>query len=120
MRATGVVDAAGGGTRGVARAGGGTVAGAPVRDKLLITEPGQISPADPIVRVIDAAVYLRPARGGLMLGGVERDPLPPHVWEPPPAVPLHLAGARPLGGPGRREGAGRGAAAAPHRGGLVT
>jgi hypothetical protein len=48
-----------------------------VRHQLLITEPQpQVDPADPIVRVVDAAVYLRPARGGLMVGGFEHDPLP--------------------------------------------
>ncbi len=48
-----------------------------VRHQLLITAPAaDVDPADPITRVVDAAVYLRPARGGLMVGGFEPDPLP--------------------------------------------
>jgi len=35
-----------------------------------------VVPGDPIVRVVDAAVYLRPARGGLMAGGFETGALP--------------------------------------------
>ena len=72
-----VVDAAGGWVRQVADLAGARVPVAPVRHQLLITEPtAQVDPADPIVRVVDAAVYLRPARGGLMFGGFEPDPLP--------------------------------------------
>src|SRR5260221_12057476 len=114
-----VVDAAGAWTRQVARLARATVAVAPVRHQLLITEPAQISPADPIVRVVDAAVYLRPARGGLMLGGFERGPLPFDVWEPPPDVPLALTGLRTLAGPVRPAAPARGAPGAPDRGGLV-
>ena len=48
------------------RLGGVAVPLAPVRHQLFITEPVPgIDRADPIVRVVDAAVYLRPARGGL-------------------------------------------------------
>ena len=72
-----VVDAAGAWTRQVAELAGAEVAVAPVRHQLLITEPAPgVDPAQPIVRVVDAAVYLRPARGGLMLGGFEADPVP--------------------------------------------
>jgi len=72
-----VVDAAGAWTRQVAELAGGEVAVAPVRHQLLITEPADaVDPADPIARVVDAAVYLRPARGGLMAGGFEAAPLP--------------------------------------------
>jgi glycine/D-amino acid oxidase-like deaminating enzyme len=50
---------------------------APVRHQLLITEPAAgVDRGQPIVRVVDAAVYLRPARGGLMVGGFEAGPLP--------------------------------------------
>ncbi|MGI9008750.1 MAG: NAD(P)/FAD-dependent oxidoreductase [Streptosporangiaceae bacterium] len=70
-----VVDAAGAWTAQVAALAGGRVAVTPVRHQLLITAPGQVSPADPIVRVVDAAVYLRPARGGLMVGGFESGPM---------------------------------------------
>jgi glycine/D-amino acid oxidase-like deaminating enzyme len=72
-----VVDAAGAWTRQVAELAGGEVAVAPVRHQLLITEPvDAVNPADPIVRIVDAAVYLRPARDGLMAGGFEAAPLP--------------------------------------------
>ncbi|HEY2076012.1 MAG TPA: FAD-binding oxidoreductase [Streptosporangiaceae bacterium] len=72
-----VVDAAGAWTRQVAELAGGEVAVAPVRHQLLITEPADaVSPADPIARIVDAAVYLRPARAGLMAGAFEAAPLP--------------------------------------------
>ncbi len=72
-----VVDAAGGWVRQVADLAGARVPLAPVRHQLLITAPtAQVDPADPIIRVVDAAVYLRPARGGLMVGGFEPEPLP--------------------------------------------
>jgi glycine/D-amino acid oxidase-like deaminating enzyme len=72
-----VVDAAGAWVRQVAELAGAQVAIAPVRHQLLITEPtAQVAAADPITRVVDAAVYLRPARGGLMLGGFEAGPQP--------------------------------------------
>src|SRR5262249_15480231 len=87
-----VVDAAGGGGRGgggrrqVADLAGAAVPLAPVRHQLFITEPVPgIDPADPIVRVVDAAVYLRPARGGLMFGGFEAGPLPVDPRQQPPA-----------------------------------
>jgi glycine/D-amino acid oxidase-like deaminating enzyme len=77
-----VVDAAGAWVRQVAEMARGPfprckVAVAPFRHQLLITEPSAgVHETDPIVRVIDAAVYLRPARHGLMVGGFEADPLP--------------------------------------------
>jgi glycine/D-amino acid oxidase-like deaminating enzyme len=72
-----VVDAAGAWVRQLAELAGGRVAVAPVRHQLLITQPvTDLNPADPIVRVLDAALYLRPARGGLMFGGFETTPLP--------------------------------------------
>jgi len=72
-----VVDAAGGWVRPVAELAGAQVALATVRHQLMISEPdADVDPASPIVRVADAAVYLRPARGGLMTGGFEADPLP--------------------------------------------
>jgi 4-methylaminobutanoate oxidase (formaldehyde-forming) len=65
------------GTGGAQAAGGPGVAVAPVRHQLLITEPAPgLDAGEPIVRVVDAAVYLRPARGGLMFGGFEAAPLP--------------------------------------------
>ena len=72
-----VVDAAGGWVRQVAALAGARVPVAAVRHQLFITAPNPlVDPADPIARVVDAAVYLRPARGGLMVGGFERGPLP--------------------------------------------
>jgi glycine/D-amino acid oxidase-like deaminating enzyme len=72
-----VVDAAGGWVRQVAALAGAPVPVAAVRHQLLITAPtAQVDAGDPIARVVDAAVYLRPARGGLMVGGFEPDPLP--------------------------------------------
>jgi len=82
-----VVDAAGAWVRQVADLAGAArrVAVAPVRHQLLITEPSAgVDPAEPITRVVDAAVYLRPARGGLMVGGFEADPLPVDPRAQPP------------------------------------
>jgi glycine/D-amino acid oxidase-like deaminating enzyme len=124
-----VVDAAGAWVRQVAElaGAGGAVAVAPVRHQLLITEPSAgLEPTEPIVRFADAAVYLRPARGGLMVGGFEAGPLPVDPRAQPPSfttddVPLDLgvlrhmaaqvAGEAPLAGADR---------VAEHRGGLFT
>ena len=127
IRTRAAVDAAGAWARQVAEYAGGDVALAPVRHQLLITEPSdQVASTDPIVRVVDAAVYLRPARGGLMVGGFEPEPLALDPRREPPAfsaedVPLDLGVLRefaaqvsaevPLAGDG---------AVAEHRGGLFT
>ena len=75
-----VVDAAGGWARLVAGALGGALPVVPTRHQLLITEPiPGVGPEFPIARVIDANVYVRHERGGLMLGGYESDPLQPDV-----------------------------------------
>ena len=72
-----VVDAAGGWARQIAEAAGSWIATAAVRHQLAVgAESTGVERADPITRVLDAAVYLRPARGGLMIGGFESDPLP--------------------------------------------
>jgi glycine/D-amino acid oxidase-like deaminating enzyme len=122
-----VVDAAGGWVRQVAGLAGAQVPLAPVRHQLLITEPtAQVDPADPIIRVVDAAVYLRPARGGLMVGGFEPDPLPVDPRHQPPSfstddVPLDLGVLRQLAA--QVAGEVPLASAAPvaeHRGGLFT
>lgn len=122
-----VVDAAGAWTRQLAELAGGDVALAPVRHQLLITEPvGDVDPADPIVRVVDAAVYLRPARGGLMVGGFEADPLPVDPRAEPADfdtddVPLDLGVLRKLAGQVESEvPEAASAAVAEHRGGLFT
>ena len=71
-----VVDAAGAWSRLVAESLGGSLQVVPTRHQLLITEPiPGVSPEFPIARVIDAHVYVRHERGGLMLGGYESDPL---------------------------------------------
>jgi glycine/D-amino acid oxidase-like deaminating enzyme len=72
-----VVDAAGIWSRQVGSLAGAEVAIAPVRHQLLITRPiAGMAPAEPIARIVDASVYLRPARGGLMMGGMEQNALP--------------------------------------------
>jgi glycine/D-amino acid oxidase-like deaminating enzyme len=71
-----VVDAAGAWARQLATALGATLPVVPTRHQLLITEPiAGVTPDFPIARVIDANVYVRHERGGLMLGGYEPDPL---------------------------------------------
>jgi glycine/D-amino acid oxidase-like deaminating enzyme len=72
-----VVDAAGAWARQVGELAQAWIPVAPVRHQLLITEPSEsIRATDPIIRVIDAATYTRPARGGLMFGAFETDPMP--------------------------------------------
>jgi glycine/D-amino acid oxidase-like deaminating enzyme len=76
-----VVDAAGAWTRQVAELARGPfprvkVPVAPYRHQLLITEPSaEVRGTDAVVRVLDAATYLRPARAGLMVGVFEAEPL---------------------------------------------
>jgi glycine/D-amino acid oxidase-like deaminating enzyme len=109
-----VVDAAGAWVRQVAELARGPfprckVHVATFRHQLLITEPSaDVLESDPIVRVLDAAVYLRPARGGLMVGGFEPDPLPldprlQHESFSTDDVPLDLGLLRKLGGQVERE-----------------
>lgn len=72
-----VVDAAGAWTRQVAEEAGIRIPIVPLRHQLFITEPlPGIRNEQPICRVIDANVYVRPCWGGLMLGGYEANPLP--------------------------------------------
>jgi glycine/D-amino acid oxidase-like deaminating enzyme len=119
-----VVDAAGGWVRQVAELAGGRVPVAPVRHQLLITGAApDVDPADPITRVVDAAVYLRPARGGLMFGGFEGQPLPvdPGASSTTDDVPLDLGVLRHLGALVAVEApAVLAAPVAEHRGGLFT
>ena len=122
-----VVDAAGGWVRHVAGLAGARVPVAVVRHQLLITAPtAQVDPADPITRVADAAVYLRPARGGLMFGGFEPDPLPVDPRHQPASfttddVPLDLGVLRQLAAQITAEvPAASTAPVAEHRGGLFT
>ena len=122
-----VVDAAGGWVRQVAALAGARVAVAPVRHQLLITEPTtQVDPGEPITRVVDAAVYLRPARGGLMVGGFEPGPLPVDPRQQPASfstddVPLDLGVLRQLADQVAAEvPAAAALPVAEHRGGLFT
>ena len=122
-----VVDAAGGWVRQVAGLAGARVPVAPVRHQLLITEPtSDVDPADAIARVVDAAVYLRPARGGLMVGGFEPGPLPVDPEQQPASfstddVPLDLGVLRKLAGQVAAEApAADSTPVAEHRGGLFT
>jgi glycine/D-amino acid oxidase-like deaminating enzyme len=76
IRTSIVVDAAGAWARVVARLAGMQLGAIPTRHQLLITNPiPGVEPNQPIARVIDCNVYIRPADGGLMLGGYESDPL---------------------------------------------
>ena len=71
-----VVDAAGAWLRAVAALGGGRVPVVPTRHQLMITEPIEgVQPLQPITRIIDTNVYVRPDEGGLMLGGYEANPM---------------------------------------------
>ncbi len=122
-----VVDAAGGWVRQVAELAGARVPVAPVRHQLLITAPtADVDSSGPIVRVVDAAVYLRPARGGLMLGGFEAEPLPVDPREQPTSfttddVPLDLGVLRNMANQVAREVPVAGSApVAERRGGLFT
>ncbi len=121
------VDAAGAWTRQLADLAGGRVAVAPVRHQLAITEPTtEIDASAPICRVVDAAVYLRPARGGLMVGGFEATPLPVDPRGEAATfttddVPLDLSVLRKLAGQVESEvPQATGLELAEHRGGLFT
>jgi glycine/D-amino acid oxidase-like deaminating enzyme len=126
-----VVDAAGAWVRQVGELAGAWVAAAPVRHQLLVTEPLPEVPAGaPISRILDSAVYLRPARGGLMLGGFEAAPLAIDPRAEPPEfdtddVPLDrgvldamAASVADLAPAAQAAAAGQ--AVAEHRGGLFT
>jgi 4-methylaminobutanoate oxidase (formaldehyde-forming) len=76
IRTAVAVDAAGAWTRVVAEMTGIRVPIVPTRHQLYITRPiDGVSAEQPIVRVLDVNVYVRPERGGLMFGGYEPDPL---------------------------------------------
>jgi glycine/D-amino acid oxidase-like deaminating enzyme len=80
-----VVDAAGGWTARVAALAGIRLPLIPVRHQLFVTEPiAGVEPLQPIVRLVEASVYVRHEQGGLLFGGYEdaprvlgRDGLPP-------------------------------------------
>jgi glycine/D-amino acid oxidase-like deaminating enzyme len=75
IRAPIVVDAAGAWTRQVAEASGIRLPLVPTAQQLFVTEPLPGVRADlPMVRIMDAAVYMRPCDGGLLWGVYEEDP----------------------------------------------
>lgn len=75
IRAPVVVDAAGAWTRSVAAAAGIRLPLVTVRHQLYVTEPiPGVLPLQPIVRLIEASVYVRYCDGGLMFGGYEDAP----------------------------------------------
>ena len=70
-----VVDAAGAWSRVIAAAAGIQLPLVPVRHQLYITAPiAGVKPLQPIVRLLEASVYVRYADGGLMFGGYEDAP----------------------------------------------
>jgi glycine/D-amino acid oxidase-like deaminating enzyme len=72
-----VVDTAGAWARKVGGFASVDVPIKPLRHQLRVTSPiSGIASTDPVVRLIDSAAYIRPSRGGLMLGGMEANPLP--------------------------------------------
>ncbi|WP_168788773.1 NAD(P)/FAD-dependent oxidoreductase [Paraburkholderia aromaticivorans] len=75
MRAPVVVDAAGAWTRQVAEASGIRIPLIPTAQQLFVTEPVPGSrPELPMVRIMDAAVYMRPCDGGFLWGVYEDNP----------------------------------------------
>ena len=70
-----VVDAAGAWTRKVAASAGIALPLVAVRHQLYITHPiAGVAPLQPVVRLLEASVYVRYADGGLMFGGYEDAP----------------------------------------------
>ncbi len=103
----------------------------PTRHQLLITEPiDGVEPNQPITRIIDANVYVRPDKGGLMLGGYERTPIQYDMARVAPSfdikdMPLDLDVLRALARSVREQlpifaELGRGIGLREHRGGLPT
>jgi 4-methylaminobutanoate oxidase (formaldehyde-forming) len=75
IRAPVVVDAAGAWAARVAAEAGLRVPLVPVRHQLLVTEPiAGVEPLQPIVRLVEASVYVRHEQGGLLFGGYEDAP----------------------------------------------
>jgi glycine/D-amino acid oxidase-like deaminating enzyme len=127
IRAPVVVDAAGGWAALVAAAAGIKLPVVPVRHQLFITEPiPGVEPLQPIVRLLEASVYVRYAQGGLMFGGYEDRPRVIDAPALPPGfqiadLPLELGVLRALVDEvADHFPALRGAAVAVHRGGLPT
>ena len=70
-----VVDAAGAWSRALGKMAGVAVPVVPTRHQLYVTKPiPGVDYTQPTVRVLDHRVYVRPDRGGLILGHYEPDP----------------------------------------------
>ncbi len=70
-----VVDAAGAWTRQVAAASGIHIPLVPTMQQLIVTETVPAARPDlPMVRIMDAAVYMRPCQGGFLWGVYEEEP----------------------------------------------
>jgi glycine/D-amino acid oxidase-like deaminating enzyme len=75
VQASVVVDAAGAWTRQVAKASDIRVPLVPTRQQLIVTEALEGARADlPMVRIMDAAIYIRPCQGGFLWGVYEEAP----------------------------------------------
>lgn len=127
IRTPTVIDAAGAWARLVGEHAGIRIPTVPMRHQLFVTEPiAGVEPEQPICRVIDANVYIRPDKGGLMLGGYEADPQPYTMTELPADfqirdLPLDLTVLRRLGGLVREQfPVLQDAPVREHRGGLPT
>jgi 4-methylaminobutanoate oxidase (formaldehyde-forming) len=84
-----VVDAAGAWAGVVGDMTGIRVPLVPTRHQLYITTPIEgVKASHPIVRVLDVNVYVRPERGGLLLGGYEPEPLQVDVRTLPPGFQI--------------------------------
>ncbi|MGI8858025.1 MAG: NAD(P)/FAD-dependent oxidoreductase [Thermomicrobiales bacterium] len=84
-----VVDTAGAWTRQIGAMVGLRIPLVPTRHQLVITDPiDGVADAQPIVRIIDVNLYVRPERGGLMFGGYEPDPLQVEMDQLPPGFQI--------------------------------
>ncbi len=122
-----VVDAAGAWTSSIAAARGLPLPLVAVRHQLFVTEPlPGVAPLQPIVRHLEASVYVRYEAGGLMFGGYEDHPAVVDVSTRPPGfqiadLPLDLGVLRALlDEVGAHFPVLRTARVAVHRGGLPT
>lgn len=76
IRANWIVLAAGAWTRQIAQQVGVNVASVPVRHQAYVTAPmREVDPKQPIVRVIEPQLYVRPEGGGLLVGGYGYRPI---------------------------------------------
>ena len=89
IRTPAVIDAGGAWTRVVGRMTGAEIPLIPTRHQLVITETiNGVEEGQPIARVIDVNVYIRPERGGLLLGGYEDDPVQYDMGAQPPGFQI--------------------------------